>query len=391
MSITDLSPSVPGISSIPGATSQRHLALDVLRGMTICFMIVVNTPGSSPYSYSPLEHSAWHGFTLTDLVFPTFLFVVGNAMSFVMPKWEMQPQSQVMLKIIRRTLLIFLCGYLLYWFPFVRENKEGHWAFMSISRTRIMGVLQRIALCYGIASLLIYFFRLRVSVIIAIVILFLYWFILYHWGNSGDPLSLTGNAVLKLDKWLLGDSHLYHGEGIPFDPEGVLSTLPAIANVIGGYVAGQFVQKKGKTYEGLTLLLLYGFGLLAAGYLWDLGFPINKKIWTSSFVVYTLGLDCVILAFLLYIVEFKKATSWTPFFVSFGKNPLFIYLLSEVGAESIYLWHTGNGVPVHKWVYDHIFTSLGMSFGSMMFSVTFMLLCWLVAYWMDKRRIYIRV
>lgn len=385
MSKSDLSPSVPGSSS------GRHLALDVLRGMTICFMIVVNTPGSSPYSYTPLEHSAWHGFTLTDLVFPTFLFVVGNAMSFVMPKWEMQPQSQVLLRIARRTLLIFLCGYLLYWFPFWRESPDGHWAFKPLSHTRIMGVLQRIALAYGIASLLIYFFRPRVSMIIAVAILLLYWPILYWFGDSGDPLSLTGNAVLKMDKWLLGDAHLYHGEGIAFDPEGILSTLPAIANVIGGYIAGQFVQKKGKTYEGLSLLLLAGFGLLAAGYFWDLVLPINKKIWTSSFVVYTLGLDCVLLAVLLYLIEFRQKTRWTPFFVAFGKNPLFIYLLSEVGAESIYIWHTSAGVPVHKWVYDHIFRPMGLSFGSMLFSVSFMLLCWLVAYWLDRRKIYIRV
>jgi predicted acyltransferase len=385
MSTSQLSPSLPGASSV------RYLALDVLRGMTICFMIVVNTPGSAPYSYSPLEHSAWHGFTLTDLVFPTFLFVVGNAMSFVMRRWETQTQGQVLGKIFKRGLLIFLCGYLLYWFPFWRESPDGHWAFKPLSHTRIMGVLQRIALAYVIASLLIYYFKPRVSIIIAVAILLLYWPILYWFGDSADPLSLTGNAVLKMDKWLLGDDHLYHGEGIPFDPEGVLSTLPAIANVIGGYVAGQFVQKKGKTYEGLSLLLLAGFGLLAAGYFWDLALPINKKIWTSSFVVYTLGMDCVILAFLLYFIEFRQKTRWTAFFVAFGKNPLFIYLLSEVGAESIYIWHDGAGVPVHKWVYDHIFTHLGMSFGSMMFSVSFMLLCWLVAYWLDRRKIYIRV
>jgi predicted acyltransferase len=372
-------------------SNQRHLALDVLRGMTICFMIIVNTPGNGQYSYGPLEHSPWHGFTLTDLVFPTFLFVVGNAMSFVMPKWEGLPQSQVLIKIIRRTLLIFLLGYLMYWFPFFREDAAGHWSLRPISHTRIFGVLQRIALAYGLASLMIYYFKLRVSVILSVLILLAYWPILYWWGNPGDPLSLTGNAVLKLDKWLIGDNHLYHGEGIAFDPEGLLSTLPAIVNVIGGYVAGSLVRQKGKTYEGLTLLLLAGFGLLAAGYCWDMVFPINKKIWTSSFVVYTLGLDCVLLAFLLYIIEFRQKIRWTRFFVVFGRNPLFIYLLSEIGAETIYLIHTGQGVPVHTWAYDHIYRHLGLSFGSMLFSVSFMLLCWLVGLWLDRRKIYVRV
>jgi len=371
--------------------NQRFLALDVFRGMTICFMIIVNTPGRDIYTYTALEHAAWHGFTPTDLVFPSFLFAVGNAMSFVMPKWENLPQSQVLGKIIRRTLLIFLFGYLLYWFPFVRPDKEGHWAFMSISRTRILGVLQRIALAYGIASLLIYYLKPRVSVIISIVILLLYWPILYWLGDPADPLGLRGNGVLRLDKWLMGDAHLYHGEGIPFDPEGALSTLPAIANVVGGYIAGRFIQQKGKTYEGLALLLLAGFGLLAAGYIWDWGFPINKKLWTSSFVVYTLGLDCILLAAIIYIVDFKNRKSWTPFFIVFGKNPLFIYLLSELGAISIYLWHTPSGIPVHKWVYDTIYTHAGLFFGSMLFSVSFMLLCWLVGYWLDRKKIYIRV
>ncbi|MDP4150544.1 MAG: DUF5009 domain-containing protein [Bacteroidota bacterium] len=375
----------------PPPSGQRFLALDVLRGMTICFMIVVNTPGNGHYSYAPLEHSPWNGFTLTDLVFPSFLFVVGNAMSFVMPKWEGLSQSQVLLKIIRRTFLIFLLGYLMYWFPFFREDATGHWAFKPFSHTRVFGVLQRIALCYGIGSLMIYYLKPRASAILAVIILLLYWPILTMFGDGADPLSLTGNAVLKLDKWLLGDNHLYHGEGIAFDPEGLLSTLPAIANVIGGYLVGSYVQKKGKTYEGLTLLLLAGFGLLSAGYLWDLGFPINKKIWTSSFVVYTLGLDCVLLAFLIYVVDFRKSIGWTRFFAVFGKNPLFIYLLSELGAETIYIVHTGAGVPWHVWAYDHIFRHLGLSFGSMMFSVSFMLLCWLVGLWLDKRKIYVRV
>lgn len=375
----------------PSSSNERFLALDVLRGMTICFMIIVNTPGNSQFSYSPLEHSSWHGFTLTDLVFPTFLFVVGNAMSFVMPKWDMLPQSQVLLKIARRTLLIFLLGYLMYWFPFFREDAAGHWNVKPLSHTRIFGVLQRIALAYGLASLMIYYLKPRATAILGVIILLLYWPILCWFGTPGDPLSLTGNAVLKLDKWLMGDNHLYHGEGIAFDPEGLLSTLPAIVNVIGGYLAGSFVRRKGKTYEGLTILLLAGFGLLAAGYLWDLGFPINKKIWTSSFVVYTLGLDCVLLAFLLYIIEFRQKTGWSRFFVIFGKNPLFIYLLSEIGAETIYLIHTGNGVPVHTWIYDHVYRHLGLSFGSMLFSVSFMLLCWLVGLWLDKRKIYVRV
>src|SRR5882724_757569 len=371
--------------------NQRFLALDVFRGMTICFMIIVNTPGSGLYAYAPLKHAAWHGFTPTDLVFPSFLFAVGNAMSFVMPKWDALPQSQVLAKIIRRTILIFLLGFLLYWFPFFHTDAEGHFGLMPIAHTRVLGVLQRIALAYGIASLMVWYWKPRISLIVAIIILLLYWPILYFSGDPTDPLSMTGNGVLKLDKWLMGDNHLYHGEGIAFDPEGWLSTLPAIANVIGGYMAGRYVQQKGKTYEGLAMLLLAGFGLLVAGYCWDLGFPINKKLWTSSFVVYTVGLDCILLAFILYIIDFRHKTRWTRFFVIFGKNPLFIYLLSEVGAILIYILHTNNATPVHKWIYDTIFLPTGIFLGSFLFSVAFMLVCWLVGYWLDRKKIYIRV
>src|ERR1700744_1461470 len=149
------------------ATSQRSLALDIFRGMTVCFMIIVNTPGSEIYTFSPLKHAAWHGFTPTDLVFPSFLFAVGNAMSFAMKKWETQRQAAVLGKIFKRTLLIFLLGYLMYWFPFFRQDDNGHWAFSPISHTRIMGVLERIALCYCFASLLIYYASTRTVYVVA--------------------------------------------------------------------------------------------------------------------------------------------------------------------------------------------------------------------------------
>lgn len=373
------------------SNKQRFLALDVFRGMTICFMIIVNTPGSGQFSYAPLNHAVWHGFTPTDLVFPSFLFAVGNAMSFVMAKWENMHQSQVLWKIFKRTLIIFLLGYLLYWFPFIELDKTGSMVLSPISHTRILGVLQRIALAYGIASLMIYYLKPKVSLIICIVILIIYWPVMYYFGNPVDPLSLTGNAGLRLDKWLMGENHMYHGEGIAFDPEGWISTLPAVGNVVGGYVVGQFIQQKGKTYETITKLMLAGFGLLVIAYFWDLGFPINKKLWTSSFVLYTVGLDCIIISAVIYVIDFLNITRWTYFFQVFGKNPLFIYLLSEVGATVLYVLHAQPKLPVHTWLYQNIFSRAGLYFGSLLFAVTFMLACWLVGYILDKRKIYVRV
>lgn len=371
--------------------STRFTALDVFRGLTICLMIIVNTPGNGATTFSPLNHAHWNGFTPTDLVFPSFLFAVGNAMSFVMLKWASLKQSQVLWKIFKRTLIIFLLGYLMYWFPFVKLNAANQVIAFPFEETRVFGVLQRIALCYCFASLLVYYLKPRTALIVSIGLLFIYWLLLYLLGDPAAPLSLEGNAVLRVDKWLIGEKHLYHGEGLAFDPEGLLSTLPAIANVVGGYIAGKFIQQKGNTYEGLSVLLLSGVILLFLGYAWDLSLPINKKLWSSSFVLYTVGLDCIILSVIIYITQFKNKTGWTYFFEVFGRNPLFIYLLSELAAILLYFFKTGPKTSVFQWIYRNIFSHAGAYTGSLLFAVSFMLCCWLVGYILDKRKIYIRV
>ncbi len=370
---------------------KRFLALDVFRGMTICLMIVVNTPGNGATTFSPLLHANWNGFTPTDLVFPSFLFAVGNAMSFVMNKWNTLKQSEVLWKIFKRTAIIFLLGYLMYWFPFIKLSANNQIILSPFNETRVFGVLQRIALCYGIASLMVYYLKPKMALIISIVFLLLYWLLLYLFGDPTAPLSLEGNAVLRLDHWLIGDKHMYHGDGIAFDPEGLLSTLPAIANVIGGYIAGKYIQQKGNTYEGLSILLLSGVALLFLGYAWDLSFPINKKLWTSSFVLYTVGLDCIILAVIIYVTQFKNKTSWTYFFEVFGRNPLFIYLVSELVVILLFFFTVAPGTSLFKWIYVHIFSHLGGYTGSLAFAISFMLFCWLVGYVLDKRKIYVKV
>ncbi len=373
------------------AANQRFTALDVFRGLTVCLMIIVNTPGDGATTFAPLIHANWHGFTPTDLVFPSFLFAVGNAMSFVMRKWENMPQQQVLMKIFKRTFIIFLLGFLMYWFPFIKWDENWGIAMIPFRDTRVFGVLQRIALCYGIASLMIYFLKLRMSVIISIGLLFLYWIILYVFGNTAAPLAMETNAGTYLDKWLLGGNHLYHGEGVPFDPEGLLSTMTAIVNVVAGYVAGWYIQKKGNSYEGLTKLLLSGAALLFVAYCWNLVFPVNKKLWTSSYVVLTVGMDCIIIAAIIYVINFKNQTRWTYFFEVFGKNPLFIYLLSELGVTLLYFLRLGNNTSIYQWFYENIFSHAGNYTGSLLFAICYMLSCWFVGYILDKRKIYIRV
>lgn len=371
---------------------QRFIALDIFRGMTVCFMIIVNTPGNGATTYAPLHHAAWHGFTPTDLVFPSFMFAVGNAMSFAMAKWATLSQSQVLGKIFKRTAIIFLLGFLMYWFPFVHYNDQHQLVANPIGNTRIMGVLQRIALGYCFASLMAYYLKPFRILVLSVVFLLLYWLILLLFGDPADPYNMITNAGTRLDMWLLGPAHLYHGEGIAFDPEGILGTLPAITNVTFGYLAGKWIQQKGKSYEGLAKLLMAGALCTGLALLWHPFFPINKKLWTGSFVLLTVGIDCVILAVLIYITEFLQRRKWGYFFEVFGKNPLFIYLLSEIGA--ILLWFFGvgkNHQPLYKWIFENIFSRAGMYFGSFLFAICFMLMCWLVGYILDKRKIYIRV
>lgn len=371
---------------------KRFLALDVFRGMTICFMIIVNTSPDGSHTFAPLKHAQWHGFTPTDLVFPSFLFAIGNAMSFVMPKWEAASTATVLTKIFKRTLLIFILGYLSYWFPFVRPYENtGEYFFLPFEKTRVFGVLQRIALVYCFASLMIYFLKFRVAAIITAAILLLYWPVLFFFGDAAGPFTLQGNAVLKLDLLLLGPDHLYHGNGLPFDPEGLLSTFPAIGNVVAGYWVGKFLQEKGGSYEALTKLMLAGFTLLVLAHFWNYSFPINKKLWTSSFVLQTIGLDCLIIAAIVYVADIRQRTAWTPFFRVFGKNPLFIYLLSE---GLVMLWNVfrlPSGTTVFRWVYDRVFIYATPYWGAFLQAVVYMLLCWSVGYWMDKKGIYVKV
>jgi predicted acyltransferase len=358
-------------------TLQRYLSLDVLRGLTVTLMIIVNTPGNEATTYWPLLHAAWHGFTPTDLVFPTFLFVVGNAMSFTLDRYASLGTAAVLGKVFQRTALIFLLGFLLYWFPFTGP----------IADTRIPGVLQRIALCYGIASLVLYFWKERGAVVFSVVALLGYWALLASFGDY----TLAGNAVLKLDRLLLGERHLYHGEGIAFDPEGLLSTLPAIANVIAGYFAGRYLRRMARSVESMAELIMIGAVCIVIGLCWNFVFPINKKLWTSSYSVFTIGLDLWILSILVYVIDMRGKAGWTYFFEVFGRNTLFIYLLSEIGVVLLFDFHA-QGKTLYAWIYSTFFQPAAGDYnGSLLFALGWMLICWGVGFVLDRRKIYIRV
>lgn len=375
---------------------QRYLSLDVLRGMDVALMIVVNSLGSFETAWSPLLHAPWNGFTLTDLVFPTFLFAVGNSVFFSMQKYEGLSDGMVITRILKRTAIIFMIGYLMYWFPFFNISETGEYIFRPLSHTRILGVLQRIALCYGVAALVVHFFKVRgVTWFIGVALVFYTWAM---WA-FGD-LTMEGNAGHKLDLLVLGADHLYQGEGKPFDPEGILSTIPSVVNVLAGYLTARFISKNGNGYETIARLMVVGAVVLLAAQWADLFIPMNKKLWTVSYVFQTVGLDLLILPVIIFVVEHAGAKKWTPFFEVFGKNTLIIYILSEILVILMYYIPNGAYWPVAgkaqpdsvlSWIYDNIFRWTGDYTGSFLFGVWVMLTCWAVGYVLDKKRIYIKV
>ncbi len=366
-------------------TTQRYLALDVFRGITIATMITVNNPGSWSHVYAPLRHAAWHGCTPTDLVFPFFLFIVGVSMYFSFSKYEYRLDSKSVIKVLKRTFLIFLIGLFLNSFPQWQQD---------FSKLRIMGVLQRIALAYGLGSIIVLSARKSLLPYISLAILLAYWGILYFFGGT-EPYSLEGNAVTGVDRFLFGENHMYKGFGIPFDPEGLLSTIPAIATVIIGYMAGNIISSTERQKLPLKFIILGAAGV-GAGLLWGLVFPINKPIWTSSYVIYTAGWASVFLAVLIWIIDLKGFTKWTSFFVVFGMNPLFIYALAGVWARVLSrLIKIEDGDKVitgYNWLYTYVFQPLaGDINGSLLFALSHIAVYWLIGWVLYKRKIFIKV
>jgi len=354
--------------------------------MTVALMILVNTPGSWSHIYAPLKHAAWHGCTPTDLVFPFFLFVVGASMFFSFSKYGNTLNKESLLKIGKRTLLIFAIGLFLNSFP--------QWA-TDYSKLRIMGVLQRIALAYGIGAVIVLASPRKYLPYIGGAILLFYWGLMYVLGGS-DPFSLEGNATIAFDSAILGVNHLYKGFGIPFDPEGLLSTIPAVVTVILGYLVGSLVKEAEKTSVPKKLLLV-GIAAVALGSIWAFFFPINKPIWTSSYVLYTAGWACSVLAFLIWIIDLKGYSRWTSFFVVFGMNPLFIFALSGLWAKifgrMIHIsMPDGSSLSGSGWLYSQVFEPLaGDINGSLLYAISHVVFFWMIGYVLYKKKIFIKV
>lgn len=366
--------------------ADRLLSLDIFRGLTICLMIVVNNPGSWEYVYPPLRHSSWHGCTPTDLVFPFFMFIMGTAMWYSFKKYGPAFSKAISIKVVRRTGVIFLIGLALNAYAVYK---------LEWSSLRIMGVLQRIALAYGIVAFIVLGIRVKYVGLVTGIILLSYWAILMAFGGDA-PFTLAGNFVRRFDISVLGEGHIPVFAGLKFDQTGLLATLPSLGNVLIGYLGGRLLDSSDSKAGAFQKLILWGVAMVALSLVWSLLFPINKPLWTSTFVLFSSGLALVFLGILFWMTDIRNWTLWSMPFRVFGMNPLFIYVLSIVLAITFRIeWiglDTGERVSITSWAFDRVYEPLaGAMTGSLLYALSLTAVCWFVGWLLFKRRVFIKI
>ncbi len=318
--------------------SKRLMALDILRGITVAGMLLVNNPGSWGNLYAPLGHAEWIGLTPTDLVFPFFVFCMGVAMFFSLKKFNFTLSKALAVKMVRRTVLLFLIGWAVQWFSHLmygmfRDGKTFADAANNFDSIRILGVFQRLALVYFFGTLCVVLIKRRFIPVLIAGILVVYALIL-GLGHGYD--FSTDNIIAVIDNAVLGPNHMYHehfnGMSVAFDPEGILSTLPCVAHALIGFMVGGIIVNHKENSYRVGRLLLIGFIFILAGWLLSYGIPCGKKMWSSTFVLITTGLAMSVLALLIYVIDMKNHKKWCYFFEAFGVNPLSLYVLGSLFA-----------------------------------------------------------
>ncbi len=391
------------------ATSSRLLSLDVLRGITIAGMILVNNPGSWGAIYPPLEHAAWNGLTPTDLVFPFFMFIMGISMYLSYSKFDFKFSKRTFFKLLRRSVLLFLIGLAIAWlslsmrqFNAMRGEEIGYFdrlwqAVSNLEHLRILGVLQRLALVSFFGSFIVLIVKPKHIPWLIGVILVFYWILMAATGSYHQD---ENSLVYIIDKAVFGLTHIYtdhlpDGTSVAFDPEGLLSTLPSIAHVLIGFWAGKLISETKDLGEKIQKLFILGTIILFAGFLTDYGFPINKKIWSSSFVLVTCGLGSLLLALLIWIIDIKHKKNWSVFFESFGVNPMFVYVVGAVLSillGNLGFMYNGEWISMKGFVYSQwLKPLLGEYPGSLAFALIFVTVCWLIGNILYKRKIFIKL
>ena len=387
------------------APTNRLLALDILRGITIAGMILVNNPGSWGNIYAPLRHAEWNGLTPTDLVFPFFMFIMGISTYFSLRKYRFEFSWQSFAKIFRRTVVIFLIGMAIAWFGlFLRgilSDKTFLESVFTFDRIRILGVMPRLAICYGVGATLALLIPHK-KLPWAVAGLLIVYAIILIFGN-GFAFS-EDNVLYIVDNKVLGPSHLYSdtvgGVRLHFDPEGLLSTLPSIAHMLIGFICGSFITGTKDNTERVNRLFITGTILTFAGFLLDYGIPVNKKIWSPTFVLTTCGLASSFLGLLIWIIDIKGYRRWCRFFEAFGINPLFMYCLGAVlsiviGVVKIPWSGVESGmITIKGWCYQAFLMPLcgdDATLASLIFAILFVIFNWCIGYILYKKNIYIKI
>jgi predicted acyltransferase len=375
----------------------RLTSLDVFRGITISIMILANMAGVADDVYPLLSHAEWNGCTPTDLIFPFFLFISGVAMTFSLSKYtgENKPNKNVYFNLLRRTAILFVFGLILngFW-------NQGVWTF-DFSSLRVMGVLQRIGLTYLFASLIVLKLPRKNQWILAGVLLIFYWLTMMYIpvpGYSPGVLTREGNFGAFIDRLIIPKPHLYKADGFNFmgDPEGLYSTIPAIVSVLIGYFAGEWIRDKKQAKSQTSMdLVLFGLCCLVIGIIWDVAFPINKKLWTSSYVLFSSGWGLILLAGCYELIEVRGIKRWGKAFEIMGLNAIALFIPSVLLIKITAKTQIGTGenaISIYNWIYQNIFASwAGNLNGSFLFALVTLFLWYGVAVLMYHKRWFIKV
>ena len=385
--------------------SGRLLALDILRGITIAGMILVNNPGSWGHIYAPLAHAEWHGLTPTDLVFPFFMFIMGVSTYFSLRKYDFRFSWSSFAKILRRSIVIFLIGLAIVWFGLFLRGMFSEATFLeavlNFDHIRILGVMPRLAICYGTGAFIALLVK-RVAIPWVIACILVVYSIILLAGNGFE--FADNNVVSIVDHKVLGPDHMYTdtvgGVRLKFDPEGLLSTLPSIAHMLIGFMCGYLLTKTRDNQLRINSLFILGTILTFAGFLLDFGMPINKKIWSPSFVLTTCGLASSFLGLLIWIIDIRGHRRWCRFFEVFGINPLFMYCLGAVlsiiiGSVKIPCATAASGFITPKsWAYADVLMPLcgdNATLASLIFAILFVVMNWCIGLILYKKQIYIKI
>jgi predicted acyltransferase len=373
----------------PATAPARLVSLDLFRGATIALMILVNDPGYGSASYWPLEHAKWNGWTPTDLVFPFFLFIVGVAMAFSFTSRLLrgESRSRLLRHVLLRGVLLFALGVFLNGFP--NHYQLDHW--------RIYGVLQRIAICYVLTSVLELWTGWRVQLAVAVACIVGYWLLMRFVPVPGFGVPTHDIPLLDPDRniaaWLdrkLLMGHLYEGTR---DPEGVISTIPALATCLAGLLTGKWLRAARSQGSKAMGMAVAGVIAIALGQTWNLWFPINKKLWTSSYVIFTAGLALICLAACYWIVDAKRHGGWwTKPVLVFGTNAIAAYFFSEVVAKLIETIRVHGGMTIQELLYQSLFAPLASpANASLLYALVYVAFCWAAMALLYRKRLFLKI